>query len=483
MNDSTSLELIWNSEFPTFGVGNTKAVPCRKAEAAAPSISEVEILQVADAVCRSTSLNLVRLTDEFYPGHLSVALIDAVFNTSKRVDRRATQIQSDAARYCCQFGVARTRTVRWEMPAVARQETLGDLIRRYDAFGVDRMADDIFQMRAVWVQHETIGCAKCPGRRQGVARNWSRRSPGRAVPAFRRDRDCASASVRSRGRDRSSPADVHRRRRFRARGRDRSKFRCERARPQVRARPHGGGTRTARRVRAGSLAHGSWISCSGNTPCWGTGWQSLRSLRFRPSTSMCRSFPVSVVSSAPDWRSGTAELSDRRSVVEWTSAAGLVRPAAGEPGRAWPQSESVLRAAGRDDWRPSRNSGLHCETRRAHPSSWHRTCEQRGIVPAVEEVDPPIEVRSGGATARADLGEELTLLDPIARLHQDAGQVQERRRQTVTVVDDQRTTRKEHVWMNQSDNTGGRGENLRTGRCRDVDAVVRPPSLSGENTL
>ena len=148
MNDSTSLELIWNSEFPTFGVGNTKAVPCRKAEAAAPSISEVEILQVADAVCRSTSLNSVRLTDEFYPGHLSVALIDAVFNTSKRVDRRATQILSDVARYCCRFGVARTRTVRWEMPAVARQETLGDLIRRYDASGVDRMADDVFQMRA-----------------------------------------------------------------------------------------------------------------------------------------------------------------------------------------------------------------------------------------------------------------------------------------------------------------------------------------------
>ena len=107
----------------------------------------MEILQVADAVCRSIPLNSVSLPDEFYPGHLSVALIDAVFNTSKRVDRRATQIQSDVARYCCQFGVTRTRTVRWEMPAVARQETLGDLIRRYDAFGVDRMADDVFQMR------------------------------------------------------------------------------------------------------------------------------------------------------------------------------------------------------------------------------------------------------------------------------------------------------------------------------------------------
>ena len=147
MNDSTSLEVIWNSEFPTFGVGNTNAAPCRKAEAAAPSISEVEILQVADAVCRSTSLNSVRLPDAFYPGHLSVALIDAVFNTTKRADRRATPIQSDVARYCSQFGVARTRTVRWEMPAIARQETLGDLIRRYVEFGVDRMAEDVFQTR------------------------------------------------------------------------------------------------------------------------------------------------------------------------------------------------------------------------------------------------------------------------------------------------------------------------------------------------
>ena len=146
MNDSTSLELIGSSEFPAFGVGNTDAVPCREAQAAAPSISEVEIHQVADAVCRSTSLKSVRLPDEFYPGHLSVALIDAVFNASKRVDRRATPIQSDVARYCRQFGVARMRTVRWEMPAAARQETLGDLIHRYDVLGVDRMADDVFQM-------------------------------------------------------------------------------------------------------------------------------------------------------------------------------------------------------------------------------------------------------------------------------------------------------------------------------------------------
>lgn len=76
MNDSTSLELIESSEFPAFGVANTDAVPCRKAQAAAPSISEVEIHQVADAVCRSTSLKSVRLPDEFYPGHLSVALIE-----------------------------------------------------------------------------------------------------------------------------------------------------------------------------------------------------------------------------------------------------------------------------------------------------------------------------------------------------------------------------------------------------------------------
>ena len=126
------------------------------------------------------------------------------------------------------------------------------------------------------------------------------------------------------------------------------------------------------------------------------------------------------------WRSGTAELSVSREHCGVDQCRGhhAARGRGTRPSR--PQSQSVLRAAGRDDWRPSRLCGLHCETRRAHPSSWHRTREQRGVETAVEEVDPPIEVRSGGATARADLGKELTLLDPIARLYQDAGQVQER---------------------------------------------------------
>ena len=104
----------------------------------------LELRQVIDAVCRSIPLHAVELADEFFPAHLPVALIDAVFRSRLRHGERPAPI---AERYCRRFGIARRRADRWEPPPVDEQETLGDLVRRYDELGADRVASEVFQSR------------------------------------------------------------------------------------------------------------------------------------------------------------------------------------------------------------------------------------------------------------------------------------------------------------------------------------------------
>lgn len=106
--------------------------------------ASVEVRQVVDAVCRSIRMHGAELTDEFFPAHLPVALIDAVFRSRLRNGERPAPI---AGRYCRQFGISHRRADRRELPPAGEQETLRDLIRRYDELGIDRIASDVFRSR------------------------------------------------------------------------------------------------------------------------------------------------------------------------------------------------------------------------------------------------------------------------------------------------------------------------------------------------
>jgi hypothetical protein len=108
------------------------------------SPAEPEIRGVAAAVTRTIPLARLELPDEFFPAHLSVALIDAVFRS--RPGRR-DQAEECAARYCRHFGITRARARKMKTPSVIKQETLGDLIGHYDEHGVDRMKNEVFQAR------------------------------------------------------------------------------------------------------------------------------------------------------------------------------------------------------------------------------------------------------------------------------------------------------------------------------------------------
>ena len=102
----------------------------------------LEIRQVMQAVSRTIPLETVEYSDEFFPAHLPVALIDAVFGSRLA---REEQPASISQRYCRHFGIERTRSNRLQLPPADDQETLGDLIGHYDELGVEAMKEDVFR--------------------------------------------------------------------------------------------------------------------------------------------------------------------------------------------------------------------------------------------------------------------------------------------------------------------------------------------------
>ena len=100
------------------------------------SRAAVELDLVIDAVRAAFPLSRVELPDEFFPAHLSVALFDAVFRSAeKRNDGAAAAIE----RYCCRFRIARTRASPWHEPEPEAQETLAEMIGRFERLGMPRM--------------------------------------------------------------------------------------------------------------------------------------------------------------------------------------------------------------------------------------------------------------------------------------------------------------------------------------------------------
>ena len=104
-----------------------------------------KVRQVRGAVCRSFALDDVDLPDEFFPAHLSVALVDAVFRFRPGSEE---QPSAPAERYCRRFGVARRRSDPWYLPEADEQEKLEDLISHYEQLGVDAMANEVFRSRS-----------------------------------------------------------------------------------------------------------------------------------------------------------------------------------------------------------------------------------------------------------------------------------------------------------------------------------------------
>ena len=106
------------------------------------SIAAFEINEIMRTVRRSLPMENLALPDRFFPAHLSVALIDAIFRTRCEYDDHTVPA---ARRYCRHFDIAQAWVNRWTPPEVAEQETLTDLIRHFETLGLDRMIDEVFR--------------------------------------------------------------------------------------------------------------------------------------------------------------------------------------------------------------------------------------------------------------------------------------------------------------------------------------------------
>ena len=106
------------------------------------SAKNSEVRQIVSAVGRSIDLSGAELSEEFFPAHLTVALIDAVFNPRLRYALVGPIVE----RYCQRFGLPRFREKGSGLPPIERQESLSDLIGRYEELGLDGM-QRVFQSR------------------------------------------------------------------------------------------------------------------------------------------------------------------------------------------------------------------------------------------------------------------------------------------------------------------------------------------------
>ena len=113
-----------------------------------------DIAKVAD-LCRAEGIDpdAARLGDEFYPNHLSIALIDAVFNANLVYDR----VLDIVRRYCDRFDLQPVRQPCDPLPPVGHQETLSDLLDHYAQLGPDGFQTEIAQSAYI-----SPGTWRCP---------------------------------------------------------------------------------------------------------------------------------------------------------------------------------------------------------------------------------------------------------------------------------------------------------------------------------
>ena len=116
----------------------------------------VELNQMIWAVDRAFTLtqNNFALPKKFYPAHLSVALFDAVFD-SRRMHSECSVPASE--RYCRCVGIARTRTVRWDVPLPEDQESLTNTVARFDEFSKFRIINEIFRTERIPLHAKIAG--------------------------------------------------------------------------------------------------------------------------------------------------------------------------------------------------------------------------------------------------------------------------------------------------------------------------------------
>ena len=118
-----------------------------------------ELDHVIEAVRHSFPLTNLVLPDAFFPAHLSVAIIDSVLD-SRGMNSESAVPASE--RYCRWAGIARTRADRWNTPPPEAQESLTDMIGRFDELGDRRAAEKAFGTKQLLSDTGVAGMESVP---------------------------------------------------------------------------------------------------------------------------------------------------------------------------------------------------------------------------------------------------------------------------------------------------------------------------------
>ena len=101
--------------------------------------------RLLEAVSRAFLPCAPALPDAFFPAHLPVALINAVFALPPASG--SSPPERFAARHYRRFSLERVRADRWNAPAADEQETLSDFLGRDERLGGRAMEDAVFAPR------------------------------------------------------------------------------------------------------------------------------------------------------------------------------------------------------------------------------------------------------------------------------------------------------------------------------------------------
>ena len=100
-----------------------------------------DVGKLVTLVNETIDLEEAELGSEFFPAHLPVALIDAVYTPRLNYGKFVVPI---VERYCRRFDLLRERVEKAGLPPVNAQVTLTDLINQYELLGQNGMQDEVF---------------------------------------------------------------------------------------------------------------------------------------------------------------------------------------------------------------------------------------------------------------------------------------------------------------------------------------------------
>ena len=103
----------------------------------------LEVETISEHCSQVLNLNDAQLGDEYYYQSLPLCVIDAVYS----IGVNYSSTRNTVIRYCGYFNITRLRENRHSLPDIEFQQSMEDLLHRFEEFGVETFKEEIFNNR------------------------------------------------------------------------------------------------------------------------------------------------------------------------------------------------------------------------------------------------------------------------------------------------------------------------------------------------